>query len=298
VWNAHDLTSVSFTRVNHFVDPADLDPLPAPNYRLPPFHDLRQARLRWNPLRIPLIQAILRGCTEIRVAVSGAQASALAANGIPALRVVHNGIDTARFERAGPEAIRALRDRLGLAERRVVLFAGRLRPDKGSVQLIQAMDVLTRHMDDAALLILADRGYKKHGRMREQFARVFERHVVESGWLAGDDLAAAYHLADAVAVPSIYLDPFPTVNLEAMAAGRPIVVTCFGGSPEAVLDGETGYVVNPFDTERFADRLKALLDDEALRRTMGQAGARRAREMFSLERYAGQMLDLYREAAG
>ena len=79
--------------------------------------------------------------------------------------------------------------------------------------------------------------------------------LIFGGWLEGAELATAYRLADVVATPSVCFDSFPTVNLEGMAAGAPPVTTCFGGAKEAVIDGETGFVVNPFDTDTLSDRL-------------------------------------------
>ena len=106
-------------------------------------------------------------------------------------------------------------------------------------------------------------------------------------------MRAAFQLADVVTVPSIYLDPFPTVNLEAMASGVPVVATSFGGSDEVVVDGETGYIVNPLDVDTFAGRLESLLTDSVLRTAMGQRGKERIRAKFSLERQVGQMAEIY-----
>ena len=296
VWNSHDLSAIMVGRMAHFVDPTDLNPRPLVDYHLPALHDLRRMRLRWNPLRVPLVRSIVSASADVRVSVSQAHAAALTANGIPALQVVHNGIDLARFSAVDPASVDALRRRFGLVDRPVVLFAGRLRREKGSTQLVEALDILASRVRDVALLVLADRGFKRGGRLQRKFPAVFEKHVVESGWLQGDELVAAYHLADVVTTPSVYLDPFPTVNLEAMAAGRPLVTTCFGGSPEAIADGQTGYVINPFDTASLAGRLEALLLDENLRRSLGEAGSRRAQENFSLERYVSAMLEIYQAA--
>ena len=94
-------------------------------------------------------------------------------------------------------------------------------------------------------------------------------------------------------MPSIYVDPFPTVVLEAMAAGKPVVATGFGGAREAVVDGETGYIVNPFDTEVFAEGLERLLRDSGLRREMGWRGRERVRRSFSLEQQVNRMVATY-----
>jgi glycosyltransferase involved in cell wall biosynthesis len=131
-----------------------------------------------------------------------------------------------------------------------------------------------------------------------EFRHLRASHVLSGGWLSGDELAAAYGLADVVTVPSICLDCFPTINLEAMAAGKPVVATCYGGSPEAVVDGETGYIVNPFDSGALAGSLERLLRDDGLRAKMGAAGQRRIAEHFTLAHQVAAMEDIYRDAIG
>ena len=81
-------------------------------------------------------------------------------------------------------------------------------------------------------------------------------------WLSGDDLRAAYAASDVCVTPSMYREPFNLVNIEAMAARKPVVTTCFGGPPEVVVDGVTGYVVDPRDVGLFSARLETLLTGE------------------------------------
>ena len=92
--------------------------------------------------------------------------------------------------------------------------------------MLLALDRLRESLPAVRLLILTSRA---SGRLPAAFEHL-RPNITVGGWLSGADLRAAYQLADVVAVPSIYVDPFPTVNLEAMAAGKPVVATCFGGS--------------------------------------------------------------------
>ena len=85
---------------------------------------------------------------------------------------------------------------------------------------------------------------------------------------------------DVVALPS-WTEGLPLVVLEAMAAARPVVATPVGGTPEVVLDGETGLLVPPRDPRALAAALQRLVDDADLRRRLGEAGKRRAVERFS-----------------
>jgi glycosyltransferase involved in cell wall biosynthesis len=109
---------------------------------------------------------------------------------------------------------------------------------------------------------------------------------------------AAYRASAAVVVPSVFLDPSPLVNFESMAASRPVIATCHGGSSEVVLDGVTGYIVNPFDTAAFADRIVEVLTQRGLRDRLGRAGHERFLSEFTLESHVEWTVAEYGEAIG
>ncbi|MFW6193864.1 MAG: glycosyltransferase, partial [Gemmatimonadota bacterium] len=106
--------------------------------------------------------------------------------------------------------------------------------------------------------------------------------------LAGSDLFLLSSVSEAASL-SI---------LEAMAVGLPVVATRVGGNPEVVVEGETGHLVPPGDLEAFADRVVELLRRPDLRRRMGEAGRRRVRTEFHLDRVADRYLRLYGELVG
>jgi glycosyltransferase involved in cell wall biosynthesis len=93
--------------------------------------------------------------------------------------------------------------------------------------------------------------------------------------------------------PSICFDTFGLVNLEAMEHAKPVVATSFGGSPEVVQDGVTGFVANPFDLGAFSDAIARLLADPDLRARMGAAGRARLEAHFLIPRLAGEFLEEY-----
>jgi glycosyltransferase involved in cell wall biosynthesis len=174
----------------------------------------------------------------------------------------------------------------------VILFAGRLTADKGTHQLLAAMQQIVASVPEMLLLVLSSHPIEAQIN-QPQYDALRANHIRSGGWLAGEDLAAAYHVADVVVVPSIIFDTFPTVNLEAMAAAKPVIATCYGGSSEVVQDGLTGYIINPFDTDHFAAKLQRLLTDSELAQQMGAAGQKRLQEHFSLHKYTSQMLEIY-----
>src|SRR5207249_9979935 len=97
-----------------------------------------------------------------------------------------------------------------------------------------------------------------------------------------DDLPAALKGCRVFVHPSRLGEGLPNAVLEAMAAGCPVVATDVGGTREAVVEGETGFLVPPADPDTIADRVLRLLRDPALARSMGERGLARARERFSV----------------
>jgi spore coat protein SA len=187
--------------------------------------------------------------------------------------------------------VEVLRQRLNLKGRRVSLFGGDLSRESGEEQLMAALRRVRRDVPDVALLVLA--------RSSDAVQRLMHRnpdlaaHIVVGGWLEGAELAAAYRLAQVVATPSVYLEPFGLMNVEGMAAGAVPVTTCFGGAREAVVDGKTGFVVNPFDGAALAGRLTHLLTDEDLRQRMARAGRQRVEQHFTVEKQTAKTLAIF-----
>lgn len=279
----HDVMPIAYGKITHYVDPSRCPETAPATYRLPRLHNLRQARFRYNPLRNLWIRRILHRHVDARLAVSGLLRKALEANGLPPFDVVHPGVIADAWD-VGRSWVQALGSRLGLMERPVILMAGRIGAAKGSRQALAAMDLVVEQVPDAALLVLSDRplNFGPYGHLRGT-------HVIEVGWQTGRDLAAAFRLARAVICPSICLDSFGLVAVEAMAARTPVIASCHGGYVETVLHKETGFLVNPFNTTAFANRIIQVLTNGSLQRRLGEAGYRRYLDTFTAERYARRM---------
>jgi glycosyltransferase involved in cell wall biosynthesis len=116
------------------------------------------------------------------------------------------------------------------------------------------------------------------------------------GRVSRDDMPALLRSADAVVCVPWY-EPFGIVPLEAMACGVPVVASAVGGLIDTVVDGVTGLHVPPRRPDRVAVAVRRLLDDEALRRTLGRAGLARARSRYSWTRIAEATLRAYGEVA-
>jgi glycosyltransferase involved in cell wall biosynthesis len=203
------------------------------------------------------------------------------------IRVVYNGVAATSADPNG------LRNELSIpVDAPLVAEVGRLCDVKGQRELI---DAVARLPGAHAVFVGADLeqggAYERALRTRAEQLGVADR-VVFAGFR--DDAARVVAAADVFALPS-WTEGLPLVVLEAMALGRPVVATTVGGTPELVADGETGLLVPPRDVEALTAALKRVLDDDGLRRRLGEAGRRRVAEHFSSEAMTREILAVYDE---
>ncbi|WP_446216128.1 glycosyltransferase family 4 protein [Micromonospora sp. IBHARD004] len=196
-------------------------------------------------------------------------------DGVTDLRRLAPGVDVETYHPSvDGEPVRV---RLGLADRPVVVCVSRLVPRKGQDMLIRAMPEIRRRVPDAALLIVGGGPYRA---TLEKLARQtgVEREVVFTGSVPSAELPAHYAAGDVYAMPcrtrnrGLDVEGLGIVYLEASATGLPVVAGDSGGAPDAVREGETGYVVRGRDVAQLADRVAMLLADRDLARQLGAAG--------------------------
>jgi glycosyltransferase involved in cell wall biosynthesis len=218
--------------------------------------------------------------------------------------VVHNGADPDLFE-----AERGINFRgkwCAGANTKVVLFVGAITPEKGLYWLIKAVDLASKKTNvDVKLVVVGDarlwskpksgdRAAEYVSAVRDAAAKI---DVVFTGPVARDQMPSVYRAADVVVVPSVVQEAHPTVVCEAMMAGKPVIASRVGGVPETIDDGKTGILVAAKDEHALAEAVLALVEDERRRTQMGQAGRKRAMELFTWERSARRVESVYRVAA-
>jgi phosphatidylinositol alpha-1,6-mannosyltransferase len=170
-----------------------------------------------------------------------------------------------------------VRERLGLTDRPVVVCVSRLVPRKGQDTLILAMPRILASQPEAVLLIVGGGPYEKDLRRLARETGVTDS-VRFTGAVPWSELPAHYGAGDVFAMPcrtrrgGLDVEGLGIVYLEASATGLPVVAGDSGGAPDAVLDGETGWVVRGGSPEEAADRIVVLLGDPELRQNMGERG--------------------------
>jgi glycosyltransferase involved in cell wall biosynthesis len=210
-----------------------------------------------------LARRVLRGARLV-IAASNDLADRARVLGAREVRVIPSGVELP--DRVGDEA-----------EPAEVLYAGRLSPEKGVLELLDAAQGLN-------LVVAGD------GPLRDRVPSA-------RGFVPHDELQHLYARAAVVACPS-RREGFGVACLEAMAHGRPVVATRVGGLLDLVVDGETGIVVPPRDAPALRFALERLLADPDLRHRLGTAGRERARTHFSWEKVTDATLAAYAEAVG
>jgi glycosyltransferase involved in cell wall biosynthesis len=227
------------------------------------------------------------------IAVSNAVKQHLVNQGLPAERitVIHNGVDLRAFSRAVGGA--EVRQRWGVAETTPLLVTvGRLAPAKGHRDLLQALAALVAdpRWQEVRLLIVGAGALL--GELSEQAARL---GLSERALFVGfhRDVLPFLQAGDVFVLPSTQ-EGLSLSALEAMAMGKPVVACRVGGTPEVVVDGETGLLVSPGQPAELASALGWLLSRPEEARAMGAAGQRRVRDAFDLEQMVTKIEQAYR----
>lgn len=279
---AHDVMLFHYGKLTNFAKG---------DYHVSPWQQVRVYRFWYNPFRNQIIKRLLTNVDRI-FAVSAALKDALEQNNIENVEVLHNGIDSSAWE-VSRETVEAFIEKYQLAGKKAILFGGRISGQKGGDAMLTALREIARVEPTAVLLLLGTRdAYVERLIVRAREWGIGE-HIVSTGWLAGDELHAAYHAAQLVVVPSLCFDSFPTVVLEAMACGTPVVGSCQGGIPEMVQDGETGLITNPLDTARLARDILELLSDARRAAAYVAAAHTRVAQEFTVDRWCDRLVAAY-----
>ena len=203
--------------------------------------------------------------------------------------VIFNGVNTRLFN-----------PREELREPKTIFFVGKVIPDKGVLQLVQAYREVLKADPDAKLVIAGATGFGTHEetpyvrQVRELVESIHRHHggqIEFAGYLHHDrELPGWFQRATVFSCPSLFQEPFGLVNAEAMACATPVVATNRGGVPEVL--AETGVLVDPEDTASFSASLSRLLASPDERRRIGRAGYERCRRLFDWDVIAQAWLSL------
>lgn len=195
---------------------------------------------------------------------------------------------------ADPVAVEDMRRQFGLHGKQVILTVGRLVPRKGIDLTLRSLAILSSEFPDLVYVVVGEGGYRP---ALEQLAREIgvSSRTIFTGRVP--DVTPYYHVCDIFVTVNRELDSgeeegYGIVFLEAGLAGKPVIGGRSAGATEAIVEGETGFLVDPCDPTPLAEKIRQLLTDETLRTRMGKAGRTRARAISDPERLRAELADV------
>ena len=198
---------------------------------------------------------------------------------------IYNGLDLAEFERADFSSSPPL-----------IIAVGRLIAKKGFAELIRACALLAERGKLFRCEIIGEGPLENE--LRAQIAQLnLQNRFVLSGAKPQREVRQHLAAASVFVLPSVLdpeggMDNLPTVIMEAMAAGLPVISTNIAGIPEMVVQNETGFLVQPADPIALAKAIEDVIDDRLLAQRLGEAGHQRAQELFSIEKNVRELCAL------
>ncbi|MGE5496073.1 MAG: glycosyltransferase family 4 protein [Burkholderiales bacterium] len=221
----------------------------------------------------------------------------------PKLHTVYSGVDVNAYQPVwSAEATRIrnqLRQKYGLAGKKVILFVSRLSPKKGAHILIKAIGKVLPSHPETALVIVGSKWYGENQedsyvRQVRQMADDLDTKVIMPGFIPPKDVISYYYMGDIFVCASQWREPLARVHYEAMAAGLPIISTDKGGNAEVLRGNGNGIIISDYNQpQAFADAIILLLDRRDIALEMGKAGRRLAEERYSWERVAAELIELF-----
>ena len=210
------------------------------------------------------------------------------------IRVVPNGVDPDRFKPDNSSG--ELKRKLGLSNKRTVLFVGRLIPRKGLAFLIEAAKRVVKENPDTAFIIVGNGPLKN--KLTSDLEKInLSRSFIFLGDVKDSILPALYNCADVFALPSIQ-EGKAIALFESTASAKLVVAFRVVGVKEAVLDGNSGLLVERGSSDGLAEAILKLLSNPTLREKMGAMGREFVLQNFTWDLCAERMLRIYREALG
>lgn len=211
---------------------------------------------------------------------------------------IYNGVDLHRYKPYWevPNRRKTMRDIFGLKDDEFVfLYVGRISPEKGVVELIEAFKRMLKVNGRVKLLIVGEisRGDPRtservaYGEKVKSAVHGIRNSVVLTDVISPEKMHHVYPAADVLVAPSLFNEPFSMTTIEGMAVGLPVLVSRRGGLVEYVRDYDNGiFIDNVEDTLEMTDKMMNILGDSGLREKLGKNGVTTARERFSWDQIA------------
>ncbi|MFA5128590.1 MAG: glycosyltransferase family 4 protein [Patescibacteria group bacterium] len=238
-----------------------------------------------NPRKKKLMNKILEQASGV-VANSEFTKKELVKLAVPENKIIIIYPCPGRMSGIAPERISEIKNRLGLADKKIILTVGRLVARKGQNKVIEAMTEILKHVPNAIYVIVGDGLESEKLKIQSEKLKL-ENNILFTGEISEEKKLAFYQLCDVFIMTPRQIgadvEGFGTVYLEANQFGKPVVAGGSGGVGEAVADGVTGLVVDPENITQIAEAVIKILTDENLAKKMGEEGRERVEKEFEWE---------------
>lgn len=179
--------------------------------------------------------------------------------------------------------------RSSFSDRNLIIFAGQIIRGKGVDILLEALALLKVPFE---CVILGDGSHKAHcEKLAVQLG--LSGRVCFMGFIPQEEMKKFYRECTAVAISSVWPEPFATIGVEALRYGIPVVAFDAGGIKDWLIDGMNGFLVPWMDRRKFADRLEQLLLDKNLARDMGERGLKFVSERYNFSQYISELEEMF-----
>ena len=216
---------------------------------------------------------------------------------IPAykIQVIHNGVDTKKFQPTADK--RAIKAKLGFKpDDPTIVSVGRLYARKGLFTLIESMPAVIKRFPKAKFVISGKGQSDEMAKLNAHAEKIgVKTNIIFTGYTPDKDLPKLYQAADVFAFSTIY-EHHPFAVLEALSTGLPAVTTTVGGIPETIDSGRNGFLVEPFNSKQFADKILFLLDHPSDAAEMGKRARQTVKDQLDWRIVVKQAMKVYNQA--
>jgi glycosyltransferase involved in cell wall biosynthesis/peptidoglycan/xylan/chitin deacetylase (PgdA/CDA1 family) len=206
------------------------------------------------------------------------------------ITTVYNGIDLRSY--SGEDDAISVKKELGIDETKAIVgMVASFRSIKGQIYFVEAAAEILKKCPRTQFIIVGFKDTEYYQEVRKLIQSLgISKHIICTGHRG--DVPALISMFDIAVISSIN-EGFSNAILECMASGKPVVAPRCGGNPEIVVDGQTGLLVSPCNSDELAEAITSLLEDKKLRFLMGQRGQLRVQHSFSLDNMLSEITELY-----
>jgi glycosyltransferase involved in cell wall biosynthesis len=248
-------------------------------FRVSYFKEARRASLAFNPIKSIWAKYCINHASVV-VSISHELSRFFEYNGVRIDCVIHNGVLIINN--------RSCIESTAEKEQKIIFWPARFSVLKGALAVLEMFSSIKD--ESIKLIITADKKDIKDERLLTYIAS--KNNIIFTGWLPKTKIDELYCKATVVVYPSLYLEPFGRVPVEAMAFKKPVIVSKYGGLKEIVLHEYNGFVIDPEDKNEFLDAINKIFSDRTYSSKLGSNGYNRYKECFSGEVMINKYLTL------